>query len=395
MRRLFMILLILLVSIGAACEFALHPGYALFAYRQWVVQLPLWVAFLGIILVFWVLYTLLRLLAFVVRFNENWQDWWTRHRYNRSYDKTQKGLLALIEERWSSAERLLLSGIYPARNPVVNYLSAAEAAYAQRAFDRCDVYLQKAYRAAPQNELVIGLVQAKLQLEQGQMEQALATLSHLRQLEPYHPAVLRLQEKLYIRLADWQKLLELLPYLRKAKVIPADQVPVFEKNIYAELLDEALKKKQSIHFVRELWRTMPKKVRLHPDVLERYARLLKEDKTSAEEIEPLIRKILHKAWHADLVRLYGCLRTADPARQLVVVESWAKQYGKRYPLLLTLGRLSVRCQLWGKARYYLEEGLKQEASSEIQFELAKLLEQLGETSLALSHYKMALGLVAE
>ncbi len=392
MHRLLVILFFLVLSVCFGVEMAKHPGYAFFAYGQWVVEMPLWTFFLGLLFFFLLFHFSLRLLAYVRRLDSAFGGWFSERQRSKALDKTHRGFLGIMEQQWGLAEKHLLEGIHQSRNPVINYLAAAEAAHAQKAYERCDAYLQKAYQTSPQNEIVIGLVQAKLQMEQGQYEQAAATLSHLRQLTPYHPGVLRLLEKMYIRFSDWQNLLEILPALRKAKVISADQLQVFEKNIYCEMLDEAERKNKSMHDVLELWNHVPKNIRLEADVLERYAKLLKGDKASSEEIEVLIRKVLQKNWQENLAKIYGSLTTSDPMRQLSVAESWAKRYGTQHALYLTLGRLCLRCQLWGKARQYLEEGLKQQPNTEIQFELAKLLEQLGEPQLALRHYKDGLEL---
>lgn len=387
MRSLIIVLCFLVLSVWLGVEMAQHPGYVFFAYGQWVVEMPLWILFLGLALLFLLLHWGLRLFDLICSWDTRFGEWFSRRRRALALDRTHRGLLSLLEQEWGSAERQLLSGIHPSKNAVLNYLAAAEAAHAQKAYDRSDTYLQKAHQIAPQNEVVIGLVQAKLQMEQGQLEQAMATLAHVRQLTPDHPGVLRLLEKMYIRLSDWQSLLDLLPALRKARVVSPDQVMTFEKNLYCAMLDEAERKNQSIHAVRELWSKMPKRVRIQPEVLERYAKLLQGDKTSAEEMEPLIRKLLQREWHEKLARVYGALMTSDPVRQLSFAETWTKHYGKQNSLYLILGRLCLRCQLWGKARHYLEEGLKQESNSETQLELAKLLEQLGEKELALRHYK--------
>ncbi|HSW70971.1 MAG TPA: heme biosynthesis HemY N-terminal domain-containing protein [Gammaproteobacteria bacterium] len=392
MRRLIVVLLFLIASVWFGAAMVEHPGHALLTYDRWVIELPLWLLVLGLLLIFLVLHCSLRLFNLIRHFPTRRGEWFAKRRFSKALDKTQQGLLDMWEQQWINAERHLLEGIHQDRNPIINYLSAAEAARAQQAYERSDVYLQKAYQAAPQNEVVIGLVQTKLQLEQGLVEQAMATLRQLRKLAPDHPEVLRLLEKIYIRLADWQNLLELLPALRKARMLDAEQAAAFEKNIYCEMLEEAERKNKSIHAVRELWNRVPQKIRLQPEVLERYAQLLKSDKKSAEEIEPLIRKLLQKEWHENLVKIYGSLSTDNPTRHLTVAESWLKYYGKQDALLLTLGRLCLRCQLWGKARSYLEEGLNQHVNLEAQLELAKLLEQLGEPQLALRYYRDGLEL---
>ena len=63
-------------------------------------------------------------------------------------------------------------------------------------------------------------------------------------------------------------------------------------------------------------------------------------------------------------------------------------------LLLTLGRLSLRNQLWGKGREYFEHALRSSKSvtltAEISAELGRLLEYLGEHERSLVCYQQAM-----
>ena len=58
-------------------------------------------------------------------------------------------------------------------------------------------------------------------------------------------------------------------------------------------------------------------------------------------------------------------------------------------LLLTLGRLCIQQQLWGKAQSYLEASLALQPSITANIQLAKLLEQLGHTAEANRLYRAA------
>ena len=70
----------------------------------------------------------------------------------------------------------------------------------------------------PSADVAVSLTQAELQLADHQLEQALATLKHLRSVAPKHTYVLRLLRRLYEQLGDWEHLRELLPELRRRKV---------------------------------------------------------------------------------------------------------------------------------------------------------------------------------
>jgi HemY protein len=80
-----------------------------------------------------------------------------------------------------------------------------------------------------------------------------------------------------------------------------------------------------------------------------------------------------------LVERYGRVQGRDPARQLAHAEGWLKDHPQNPVLLLALGRISLRNELWGKARDYLEASLRFDHRPETCAELARLLAQLGDT----------------
>lgn len=382
MWRLIVILLFLVVSVWLGLEVVRHPGYLLLVYQPWVVQMPLWFAVLGLLLVFSLFYFLvtgvdsLNFLLFRIK------NWLHIRREHKCYSKTQQGLSALIEGRWNKSEKLLLSGMNESFEPLINYLAAAKAAHEQGAYERRDKYIQKAYHAAPRAGLAIGLTQAEMELKQNQLEQAAATLNHLRQTAPRHARVLKLLEKVYVRLGDWKSLHAMLPGMRKAKLLNAEQAEQFEKNIYCEMLRSS----KELGDVRKTWNDMPRSMRKNPDVVYEYARQLAHF-SETKELEDIIQKTLKHEWHPGLVNLYGSLTFTNLNRQLVIVGAWVKVYGPRPELLLLLGKLCVKVQLWGKARDYFEKCLAQGPNVEASLEYGRLLVHLGEYDEARQKYE--------
>lgn len=390
MRRFIWILILLIVSVWLGLKIAEDPGFVLFMYKHWSVTMPLWFAVLSFIIIFFLFYLLLSFISSIDTSLLRFQNWLRWRRKFKSYNKTNRGLLELIEGQWRSAEQHLIEGVRQANAPLLNYLGAAYAAEEQHAYDKRDTYLRKAHQAAPQAEIAIGLTQAQLQWHQGQLEPALATLKHLRQIAPRQERVLKLLEKLYIRLGDWQALLQLLPSLRKANLIPKDQQDHFEKQIYLELLRQSTTTQNdatSLSSIQKFWQALPRKFQKDPDLRSAYVQQLALYPSQADEIEELINKTLKKQWNSELVKLYGQLQTAQPAKQLTTAEQWLKYYPNQAVLFLTLGRLAMRNQLWGKARDYFEKSLKLAATPETYAEYGKLLEHFGELSAALQRYR--------
>lgn len=393
MWRLILFLILLIASVWVGVNFVQHPGYVFLVYQPWMVQMPLWFAVVGLLLFLGLFYLLV---DSVDRFQFLWfrlKNWLRIRREHKSYSKTQYGLSFLIEGRFDKAERFLLAGVNQTVEPLMNYLGAAKAAHELGAFNRRDSYIKKAYQVDPNASLAIGLTQAELELKQDQLEQAAATLQHLRQSAPRHPRVLKLLEKVYVRLADWKNLYELLPSMRKAKILNAEQTEQFEKNLFCEMLRAS--SHQSIDELHRIWNEMPRSSRKNPDVVCEYVKQLlrkqriNDDKIT-QEVEDLIRKTLKNHWQPELVNIYGTLPFTNLNRQLVIVGAWLKMYGQRPELLLTLGKLCVRVQLWGKAKDYFEKCLAQGQNAEASLEYGKLLEQLGETEEALHQYRSGL-----
>jgi HemY protein len=112
-----------------------------------------------------------------------------------------------------------------------------------------------------------------------------------------------------------------------------------------------------------------------------------------QEAEALLHHALKRDYDGRLVRLYGLLRGKDPARQLQAAEGWLKQHPQDAGLLLTVGRLCLQNQLWGKAREYFESSLVFQRDPETCAELARLLARLGEVERSNQLFQEGLGLL--
>ena len=392
MRRFVIGIIILFFSVWVGLMIAKDPGLALFTYNHWSMEMPLWLAVTGLILLMFIFYFVVRLFIGIDSSYYRWKNWLRWRRKNKAYSKTNRGLIELVEGHWRHAENDLLEGIAQSDAPLINYLALAKAAHERGAYDKRDSYLKQAHDLSPHADIAIGLTQARLQFDQGQLEQALATLSHVKTIAPLHPAMLKLLQKLYIRLADWKGLLKLLPNLRKAKLLTQDQLTQLELHVYQELLAMIANKSGRLESFHEFWGTVPRWLQKNPHMIASYGQQLLRFPATSSEVEGLINRTLKKNWDTQLVRLYGLLNTDDPKKQLSHAEKWLKLYPNQAVLLLTLGRLCARCQLWGKARSYFEESLKLEARPETYVEYGKLFEHLGDMSSAIQNYRDGLAL---
>jgi len=388
MRKFWFFLIIFVLAIIAGVMIAKDPGYALFAYGHWTMQMPLWVAGAIAIILFLLIYNALLLIRGTSALAKRFGMWRRQHRQQQSHRMTKRGLLELAEGKWSRAEQLLVKATDQNSAPLINYLAAARAAQEQGAYDRRDEYLRLAHESTPGSEVAVGLTQAQLQFSHRQLEHSLATLRHLHHIEPKHEFVLKMLCHLYEELNDWRGLREILPEVKKRKVLKPKEFEQLETKVYSHIIKQ-LQQSGDVAALEAFWHEVPKHLRKEKPVVVAYV-----DALHAFSLDEMAEAILHEAikhsWDNEYIAWYGLLKTSYPDKQLERAEHWLKQYGSSAALYLCLGRLSLRNQLWGKARTYLQQCLDLENNADACAELAKLLEYLGEKDAALTFYRQGL-----
>ncbi|HBZ92844.1 MAG TPA: heme biosynthesis protein HemY [Pseudomonas sp.] len=385
MKRLIWLLLLLAIAVGLyllSLAIEADRGYVLFAYKGFRYQSGLW-AFLGLLVVVVVLYYLIKWTLRLLLSSTRMANPWSRlHRTRRVRQASEQGMLDLAEGRWARAQRQLTRAAEADSQPLMYYLGAARAAGKLGEHEQSDALLERALNKQPQAELAIALTHAELQRKRGDSDAALETLQAMRERHPGHHLVLRQLQRLYLQRQDWSALLGLLPELRKEKALPAAELDELERETWRGRLAEVgelglAQGETALQPLSKAWSQLSASLRNEPELIATYVEQLRR-LGAQEEAEVVLRDALKRGYDSRLARFYGVLRGADPARQLQTAELWLKQHPQDPALLLTLGRLCLQNQLWGKARDYFETSLKLERHPETCAELARLLAQLGE-----------------
>lgn len=388
MKLLFIALFALILAVGLALLAKQDPGYVLVTWREWALETSLTFTLTVLVIFFVAVYFAVRSLIRTLHVRRQMRAWRHQRRAARARRATQRGLVELAEGHWARAERDLVRHAQHSETALLNYLGAARAAQKQDADGRRDHYLSMAHHAMPEAELAVGLTQAEVQLSSRQLEQALATLRHLRTIAPRHAHVLYLLKRLYEQLESWGDLAELLPDLRRNKVIEGEELQKLEQKTHVNLLRLAAAT-GSARQLRQAWEAMPREMHRSPEVVGYYAEQL-DCLGESQEAERMLRDYLKREWDPRVVRLYGMIQGIDSERQLSTAEGWVKKHDRDPALLLTLGRLAVRDRLWGKARSYFEASLGMEPLPETYRELGALLEQMDEHELARECFRKGL-----
>ena len=388
MRKVLFFLLVLILSVWLGLVIESDPGYALFVYKTWTMEMPLWFVVIAWCLSVMVVDIILLGGKSLFALKSVLGVWRQRKQATLARKRTNEGLLALAEGHWASAEKCLIRGATIDKFPLVNYLAAAFAAQQQNNSRQQDDYLRKAHEAMPQSGLVIGLTQAQLQMAEKQYEQALATLRHLETLAPGHHRVLDLLQQVYVCLEDWQSVRELLPALSRYKVLSKQNLQTLERRAYHAYFAQ---QQQSMGQpqIQETWRKVPKHLRYDVELLSSYVRCLINADLHTQAASAL-QDALDRQWQDCWIKLYAQVKLDNSNKQIQIVEKWLTKHAQNADLLLCIGQLYLRSQLWGKAKQYLEASLGIKPQLAVYQGLVQVAEQLDEQEVAYRYYREGL-----
>ena len=250
-----------------------------------------------------------------------------------------------------------------------------------------------AKKCTPSTHAAINVLQAELLLDQGLPEQALANLNQQNIEIPSNSKVAILLASAYEQLNDWEKLIEILPQLKKTKQLDKKIFNRIETNTVKGLLnsDDDIINSENIRSIGSQFKEV---IASGQELTVAYVKALcRLDKHT--DAESIIAKRLENQWDTKLVYQYGLLKLDDYSHALKNAESWAKNHTNDANLYLTLGRICKRAQLWGKAKSYFESSLSRKPLPETYAELAALHEQLDEPEDAHRCTKKGLKLAAK
>ncbi|MFT4817741.1 MAG: HemY protein [Marinobacter psychrophilus] len=389
---LAIIVLALLLGTGLAFGLQYDLGYIRVSFGNYLVETNFWV---GLALLVVIVVLTVMLIGLVRRLRNGtsvMSGWIARGKERRARRRTTQGLLALAEGNWPRAKKMLTSSASNADTPLINYLAAAQASFECGDNEAVDKLLRKAFESTPGSDMAVGITQAQLQLAGNRVEQALATLLRLRKQSPHHPFVLKLLKTAYLRLEDWRELSKLLAELRKYNILVPAELDNLERQTWHNLLEQAASKCRkeqanspaaSLDPLTDLWDQLPSSMRRDERTIFNYTSLLAGLGDEAQA-ETLLRKVLRNHWSDELINLYGRLESQAPDEQLLLAEQWLKDRPNNAELMLALGRLSLRNELWGKAREYFETSLKLQRKRETLAELSRLNAHMGHDTASIN-----------
>ncbi|MDR2874918.1 MAG: heme biosynthesis protein HemY [Methylobacillus sp.] len=385
MKFLIGLLFILAVAVALALVAGSSDGYVLIVQPPYRISIPLSLLIIALIAGFFALYALVRLVKYTLRLPQNVRAYKREQRRKEAQRALLESLRAVMEGRYAKAEKAASTALNLGDDADLSALVAARAAHKLNQPDQRDHYLAEAERRAPNAVLSRLLTQAEMQLDDRMYASALRTLQQLDKIEPNHIPALRLQLKVLQRLNNWEQVLAVLAQLEKRDAIGIVQLRQLRHHARAQLLERRAGHREEL---LRYWQTIPENERLDTQLTRTAARALIAAGESAAAARA-IEMSLTKQWDSSLAALYGDSGN-DTVRQLEQAEAWLRDHHDDAGLLLALGKLCIRRELWGKAQSYLEASLGMQPASESHLALARLLERMGNQQEAYRHYRESL-----
>lgn len=292
------------------------------------------------------------------------------------------------EGRYGQAFRCATQAYDGITRPGTAALLAARAAHAMHDTEKRQQWLNNAAMYDGDIRIARLMTEAEMAIGDRRFDDAARHLENLRDAGHRHLAALRLSLQTEQGRGRWSEVARLARTLRKHNALTPEQAAPLVRRALLEQLRDA---EDDLAVVGQVWRDIPEEERRDPGFLLRAIPHLigaGDEKLAADAIE----EALQEEWDSELALMYGRCKTPDLRTQLATGERWLKEHPKDSGLLMALGRLCIRGQLWGKARSYFEASLSLAPSRTAHLELARLAEKLENRDEANLHYKEAAAL---
>ena len=277
------------------------PGYLLVTWGDWQVETSVWLALSALMLSIVLLWFILRALRTTLRVPRALRRWLGLRSARGAQRRADKGFAAFFEGHWDVAEKALKKGGAPDEQTLLHPLYAALAALRRGESARALTLLEQAEREGSAPVSLITLARAECHLRAGATHDAERSLEQLSASERKTPRAKALRAELAYVQRDWQPLTELLADVRRAGIVPEEQMQVWEREGWMGLLSEA---DDAASTAVSVWKRAP-------DAL----------KAPGQPLWPALLDILRQDAQADALQTQaGALQTQADALQKILQE---------------------------------------------------------------------------
>ena len=374
MIKLLLLILVAGLLIAALGTVVMHePGFAVFSYGDTTIEITLVKFYFAAVALFVMLYLLLRILGGIFRWPERRRAKRKQRREHEILQGLESSILNFSQYKWEDAIKSVTTHIKQSPIRRGQHLFTALCAHNSGQMEMRDAHISS-LRNLGENQELANTLEAEFSLDDGKPDQA---ISILRNESLDNICNLDTLARAYADTANSEELNKVLPKLishsGRSKRIKESVNYCLEWLVrhYDTVAEEKA--------LADLWKVYFAPLKENPVLMRAYVHALIKHQQDALA-EQIITMQLDKQWDEHLAVEYGILNIDNVGQRIKLAESWLGKHKYSAGLLLTLGRLSKKQKLWGKAKKYLESSLSRKPLAVTYAELSDLHEQLNETA---------------
>ncbi|HEX5125536.1 MAG TPA: heme biosynthesis HemY N-terminal domain-containing protein [Rhodocyclaceae bacterium] len=385
MRTLLWLLGLFAVAVGVVIFARDNSAYALFVWPPYRIQISMNLLILLMLAAFVAVYALFRLVSNTLALPARVAAFRARQLRERAVRALHDAERLFLEGRFGQAYRHAEAAFEAGEARGLSALVAAKAAHAMREPERRQQWLDRAMESDGDTRVARMMIETEFAIADRRFDDAASTIEQLRASGQRHIAALRLALQTEQARGRWDEVARIARQLCKHHALTGDQAAPLLRRALLEQIREA---EGDLLALQRIWTAIPEEERLDVGFLTRavpYLIGVGDERLAVAAIEAA----LDRDWESELAVLYGRVKSTELRDQLATAERWLKSHPDDAGLLLTLGRLCLRGQLWGKAQSYFEAALFIAPSRAAHLELAKLAESLDRRNEAQKHFRAA------
>lgn len=384
MKGLFWILSLFALAVGLSLVARFNDGYLLLVLPPWRMEVTLNLALFALAVAFLLLYLLLRGVAATLALPGRVRAFRERRRRAKAAAIFQEAVRLLFEGRFGHALKKAAEAHAAGEAPGLAALIAARAAQRMRESDKQQAWLDRATQDDARTAAARLMLEAEMCIEGRRFEDAVMILARLQHLAGRHIAALRLELRARQGCGDWDEVLRIARLLEKRGALAAEAARELKLKAHQE---NVARRRSDLALLRAYLDKVPAG-EFGPRLTQAAAAALTA-LGAHDDARRCIERQLEQGWDAELADLYGRGEGDDAVARIARAEEWLTRHPHEASLLVALGRLCMRRQLWGKAQSYLEASLSLAESREARLELARMADALGREAEANRHYRVA------
>lgn len=370
MKQLLGLLLVVVVAVAVTLMAQGNASKVLIFFGQYRVDMSLNFAVVAILLLFLVLYVMMRAWRASSQLPGKFKEYWMNRKQNALLQANTQGLIALITGDEQGAQKALNQASKTGIETDLSYLIRAMSAIQADRYDVAEEILNQEKAKVGEHSHALVVLRGKVALSKQDFSGALSMLEAMDPLAAKLPQVQRLRMLALMGLARWQDAL-----VQYRACVAVSALTNGEKNealmrIYAGLGESA---GQDASKMKEVLSSAKPSELENVGVLRTLATGLQRSGL-VTAARTLLEMALNQNYNKDLLPIYHQVAVLEPREALPNVERLLAQQPADLRLLELAADVCEREQLWGKAISRFEAVYAKQPSAHVAGKLERLYE---------------------